>query len=289
MDASHLGEDVVADDGLVRGNTDAAIALYEAADVVQTVFADAGLGMELVFQNDLHAAERGVATALAQPVDGDVQSASTAQGSCQRVAHGQVVVVMGMEVEVRIGIAAQHLTEELDDLQGVHDAQRVGQHEAAHGCIDERIHELIDVLGRVLHAARPVFQVQVHADALVVGLAQRGLNVGNMSLGRLAQLLATVPQRALSQQVEGLAAGTLHPLHRLSVVDEAQHLDPVEHSHLVGIAAYHPDGLFFAFADACRRHFNAVDVEVAQQHSRYHELLVRQKRDAIGLLAVAKR
>ena len=55
MDAGHLCEHVVANDGLVGSNGNAAVALHQAADVVQPVFAYVGVGVELVLQDDLHA------------------------------------------------------------------------------------------------------------------------------------------------------------------------------------------------------------------------------------------
>ena len=156
VNTGHLRKHIVADDGLVGGNADATVALHQTTDVVELVLADAGLGIKLVLQNHLHARQRGIATTLAQTVHRDMQAAYTTQRSRQRVGHGKVVVVMGMEVEVGIGIMLHHLAEVLNDLQGIHNAQRVGQHETAYVLVDEGIHQLIDVLTGVLHPARPV-------------------------------------------------------------------------------------------------------------------------------------
>ena len=54
MDARHLREDMLANDGLVGGYGDAAETLDHARDVVELVFVDVGLGMELVFQDNLY-------------------------------------------------------------------------------------------------------------------------------------------------------------------------------------------------------------------------------------------
>ena len=90
--------------------------------------------MELVFQDSLNRGQRRIATTLPQPIHRDVQTSCATQHSSQRVRHRQVVVVMGMEVEMYIRIALLHLTEVLDDLQGIHHTQRVGQHETLNGC-----------------------------------------------------------------------------------------------------------------------------------------------------------
>ena len=80
MDACHLGEHVVADDGLVGGHGDAAVTLHETRDVVEFVLDDIRLRMELVLEDHLHARQRGVAATLTETVDRDVKSLGTTQG-----------------------------------------------------------------------------------------------------------------------------------------------------------------------------------------------------------------
>ena len=66
---------------------------------------------------------------------------------------------MGMEVEMGIGIALDHLAKILNALQGIHNTQRVRQHKTADTTVAEGIHELIDIEGRILHTVRPVLKV----------------------------------------------------------------------------------------------------------------------------------
>ena len=73
---------------------------------------------------------------------------------------------MGMEIEMRLRIALHHLAEILDDLQGIHHTQGIRQHETLDIRCHQLVHQLIDVFGRILHTVRPVFQIQIHADAL---------------------------------------------------------------------------------------------------------------------------
>ena len=110
-----------------------------------------------------------------------------------------------------------------------------------------------------------------------------------MLLRRLAQLLLTMLQRALGQQVDDLTAAVGNPVNALVAVHKAEHLDPLQTVYLLGIAANHPHTVLLAVAHPCRPHLNAVHIEVVQQHAGYHQLLVRQERHAVGLLAVAQR
>ena len=52
---------------------------------------------------------------------------------------------MRMEIEVSIGIPLHHFPEVLYALQWVHDAQRVGKHEAFDAAVTKSIHQLVDV------------------------------------------------------------------------------------------------------------------------------------------------
>ena len=146
MNSGHLRKHILADDGLVGCDGNAAIAFHQSRDGIQLVFVDVGLGMELVFQDYLHARERGIAATLAQSVHRDMQSLAAAEHRSQRIAHRQVVVVVGMEVEVHAGIALLHLSHIFHHLQWVQNAQGVGQHEATDVHLGQRIEHGIDIL-----------------------------------------------------------------------------------------------------------------------------------------------
>ena len=88
-----------------------------------------GLRIEVVLQDSLYRGQRCIAAPLAQPVHGDVQSLGSAQHGSQRVGNGKIIIVMGMKIEVYVGVSLHHLPEILNDLQGIHHTQRVGQHE----------------------------------------------------------------------------------------------------------------------------------------------------------------
>ena len=195
---------------------------------------------------------------------------------------------MGVEVEVGIGITLDHLTEVLDALQGVHDTQRVGQHETTDAAVAEGIHELIDIEGRVLHAVRPVLEVEVDGESLLAGILHLTEDIVDMGLWRLLQLFLTMAQGAFRQEVDGLAATTLDPIDTLSAIHEAEHLDMFELVDLLRITADHADGLFLTFGNACRCHFDAIDIQVVEQHTGNDKFLVGQETDTTGLLTVAQ-
>ena len=127
-------------DWLVGCNGNTAIAFDHATDSVELILTDVGTSVELVFQDDLDTRQWGIATALTQPIDRHMEAAGATIYGSQRVRNGQVVVVVGMEVEVGIRIALHHLAHIVDNLQRVHDTQRVGEHEAAYACVNQRIH-----------------------------------------------------------------------------------------------------------------------------------------------------
>ena len=83
MDTSHLGEHIITNDGLIGGDGDTTITLHEARDIVEFVLMDVGLGMELILEDHLHTRQRGITTALPQPIDSDMQTLGTTENGCQ--------------------------------------------------------------------------------------------------------------------------------------------------------------------------------------------------------------
>ena len=281
--ARHLGEDVLADNGLVRGNDNAAIRLDDAADIVQAALIDARHGLEMVFQDGLHGGQRGIAGPLSQPVDGGVQSPAPAQDGSQDVGDGQVIIVVRVEVEVRIGIPLHHLAHILDDLQGIEYAQRAADRTAAEG-----IHQLVHIVGRFLHAAAPVLQVKVRLQALRLGIVHHAKDVGNVLVRRLLQLVTAMLQRAFAQQVDDTATGGANPVNGFMPVHEAQHLDTGQEPAAFRPVADDFHGVVLSLGHTGGSHFHAVHLEVVQEQPGNHQFLVGNEGHAAGLLAVAQ-
>ena len=291
MNASHLREDILTDNRLIGGYGDATETLDHARDVVQLVLVDVRLGVELILQNNLYRGQWRIATTLAQTVHGDVQSLGTTQHGSQRVRHRQIVVVVGVEVEMHLRIALHHLTEILHHLQGIHHAQSVREHETRNLSISQfcqGVHQLIYIFWRILHAVRPVLQIEVDREPLAVGILHLFNNIGNVLLGGLVQLVRAMLQRTLCQQVDDTTATVGYPIDRLPAIHKAQHLDTIQTVYLTGITAYHRHSVLLTVRHARRSHLDAVHIDLVQQLTRHHEFLVGQERDAIGLLAIAQ-
>ena len=194
-----------------------------------------------------------------------------------------------MEIKVRVGIALNHLSEIFYALQRVHNSQRIGQHESADSNIAKRVHNLINIDGRLLHSVAPILKIQVHGDAFLSGIFHLANYIFYVFLGRFLQLLSAVFQRAFGQQINGFTTTLHNPVDALSAVDKAQHLYPFKLVNLCGIAANHANRLFLALRNTSRRHFYAVNIQIVKQHTGNYQLLVGQKRNTAGLFAIAQR
>ena len=244
-----MREYVLAHDGLVGSHGNARIALYESAHLAQTVLADACVKMELVLEYGLHTRKRSVAAALAKTVYRYVESACTIAHGSKGVAHGKVVVVVGVKVEMGRWITLGHLLEELCHLHGVEDAERVGQEKTPDTALHERVHHLIDIGGRVLHATAPVLKIEVDSHALLRRIGQGAVDVVDVLLGGLLELLGAMLERTLGKEVHHTAAALVNPVDRLMAVDKAEHLHPIQLAHARRIAADHAHGVLLALRD----------------------------------------
>ena len=72
--------------------------------------------------------------------------------SCQHIAGGKVVVVVGMEVEAQGRVALRHLFEVSSRKDWIQYAQGVGQHETLYTFVFEGVDKLKHILWRVFHA-----------------------------------------------------------------------------------------------------------------------------------------
>ena len=126
MNASHLCEDGTAGDGLVGWNSDTAIALHHVCHFVQFLLVDMCACVEMILQNGLNRGQRRIAGTLAESVDGCVKAACTAQYGSEDIRYGQVVVVVGVEVKMNVGIALHHASHVADEVQRIEYAEGVG-------------------------------------------------------------------------------------------------------------------------------------------------------------------
>ena len=146
MYASYLREYATTHNGFVWWDSDTAVALHQVAHLVELLLVDVGLGMEVVLEDGLHTSQGGVTCTLSQSVDSRVESFASTEYSSQHIAHGQVVVVVGMKIKMHVGISLHHLTHVTDELQRVEHPQGIGQHDSSDTDAFQPIHQLENVV-----------------------------------------------------------------------------------------------------------------------------------------------
>ena len=247
MHTSYLGKDIVSYNRCIRSHGNAAVTFNQSGNIVQTVFLDIGLCLEHILQNHLNARQWCIATAFAQTIHGNVKTLGAAQYGSQRVAHSQIVVVMGMEVEVRIRITAHHLAHILHTLQWVQNTQRIRKKEALDRQFYQLIHHHEEIVTTVTHTARPVLQVKIHGESLAQSIVDGLLDMSEMLLRRHFELLGAVLVATLSQEVDDMTAAFGNPIHTLVVIHESQYLNGIQLTNGLGITANASDSILFAF------------------------------------------
>ncbi|OPZ96103.1 MAG: hypothetical protein BWY72_01817 [Bacteroidetes bacterium ADurb.Bin416] len=112
--------------------------------------------------------------------------------SSQDIGHGQVVIVVGVEVERQVGVAFHHLPAERSGVGRMEDTQRVWQHEMLNGLIFQTVHQEEHVLRGMLNAVGPVLQVNIDADTLGRGQRDFFFDILEMLFRGFAELFGHV-------------------------------------------------------------------------------------------------
>jgi hypothetical protein len=131
----------------------------------------------------------------------------------------------------------------------------------------------IDIVWAIAIAVRPVFQIEVDAQALRVRPIEGCPDVGDMRLGRLAKLTTTVSLAALGQQVQHLASGAPDPIHACPAIGEPQHLDPLNQAAFPGPVDDLGHGAGLARGHARRGDLDPIDPHLFEQDLGKVELL----------------
>ena len=288
MHTGHLRKHTLARNRTVGRNRDAGIAFHHPAHFVQPAFVNICLCIELVFQYHLHTGQRGIPCPLAQAVDRGMDTPATAQHGSQHVGNGQVVIVMGMEVEMHARITFHHLADVTQQIQWIQDAQRIRQHETPDFRIFQSIHQCKDIVRRMLHAIAPVFQIDVYGNAQFFGIIQRTTDVGHVLLQRFLQLVRTMVFRTLTQQIDVFTPASMNPIQRSVSVYKPQNFHPVEPPGLARPLANATHCIHLPLGYPSRSHLYAIHVQVLQQRTGYHQLFMRHETYATGLFPVAQ-
>ena len=267
---------------------DTGIGLDQPAHMVDVLLDDRVTHLQMVVQHSRNARQGRVAGPLPQPVDGRMDSPYARLDSGHDIRHGQIVIVVGMEVEMQFRITLDHLAAERIALVGSEHAERIGDHETRDRPIAQRVDHPVNVILGKAHAVRPVLQIEIDRDTLGRGSLDRLANIGYVLFGRLAQLQLAMAQRTFGKQIHHAASGIGDPPQRNSAVDETQNLHPVEKTAFLGPAGDTPHRLELSVGNPGRGYLNPVDMQFVEQQTRDAQLLAHGKRHSRSLLAVAQ-
>ena len=85
---------------------------------MQTALVHAGFNPSHIGKHCLHAGQRGVAGTLSKTIDTSVNAFAAGLYGRQSVGHRQVIVVVGVEIEMDSGEAGHHSADKLAHLSG---------------------------------------------------------------------------------------------------------------------------------------------------------------------------
>ncbi len=287
MNASNLRKHALAGNGFVWRNSNTAVTLHESRHLAQTTLVNMREDMKVVVQDGLYASKRRVSCSLTQAVDTCMDAPASCSNCGKHIADSQVVIIMGMEVEAARRIALHHLSHKAGKFHWIEDSECVGQHDAFYRHLAKLVHQSKNIVGTILHAVAPVLEIEIYGESFLTGIVYGLQDIVKMFLNGFVELFLTVFLRTFSKKIKDLTPTLCYPIYREIAVNEPEHFYPLEHTCLISIATYHLHGVLLVLRHSCRRHLYAVNVDVAQQHSRYHQFLVRQKRHAACLFAVA--
>ena len=137
-----------------------------------------------------------------------------------------------MKIEMQLRISAHHLTHETQHLQGIQYAQRIRKHEATNVFMSQCIYHGKYIVRRMFHTVTPILQVDIDTDTQLRRISQRRTNIRQMFFRAFLQLVDTMVQGSLTQQVDILTTTVTYPVQRSMSVDKPQHLHAMQPSCL---------------------------------------------------------
>ena len=181
------------------------------------------------------------------------------------IGHGQVIVIMRMEIKMYHGIALHHTATVLLSGIGVENSQRIGQHHALYRHRSQGIHQVKDIFGRAFHSVAPVLQINVHLHAAAHSILNGAAYIPDMLIGRLAQLRGNVLEAALAEQVHYAAAGHHYPISRAVLIHKSQHLHAAQQTVALRPLGNTLHAILLAVRYHGRCNLHAVHIQVRQQ------------------------
>ena len=108
MDATTLGEYKFPDERFIGGNPDSGERFHYFGNPVKFLLFHVGFHFQVVLYCGDHTGERRIARSFAQSIDCCVDTPDPSLDGMEHIGNGQVVIVMGMEVEGHIRIGLNH-------------------------------------------------------------------------------------------------------------------------------------------------------------------------------------
>ena len=108
--------------------------------------------MEVIIEHSHYRSDRCVSRTLSQTVYRGVYTLDAGFDRRHSIRHGEVVIVVAVEIEVDVRIALYHHPAETVGLVRIEDSKGVREHNAPDRAILEGIHHTEDIVRRVLHS-----------------------------------------------------------------------------------------------------------------------------------------
>ena len=285
-----MAEGVEPDDRLVRLHVHAGKVLHHARGRYQVLRVDAGACTDEVLPRaDRHhdLLERGVARALAEPVDRafHLTRAGAHRGHAVGRAEAEVVVAVHGERDlVRALHVLQDAADELLELVRDRVADGVGDVDRRRAGLDHLSQHAVDEFGV---GAGGVHRAELHVVAVALGLGHHLPRLLQDGLLVLAQLMRDVDVAAAEEDVQPRLLRVAHRLPALVHVVRhgAAEGGDLGAAHLLGDAV---DRVEIGRAGRREAGLDRVDAH-ALEHLRDLQLLVGREGDTGGLFAVAQR
>ena len=182
MNAGYLCKYIIADHRFVGWDTNTRIGFDHFAYRVDFFFFQIGCYLCMVVQNSKDTCQWSISSTFSQSVHSDVDAFNTGFYCFKHVGNSQIVIVMCMKIEMKVGIASYHFFAKQTGFVWIENSQSVGKHEAFNVFVFQRIHHEKNIILRIAHSIRPVFEVDIYSNAHIAGICQYLLYIGNMFL-----------------------------------------------------------------------------------------------------------
>ena len=108
------------------------------------------------------------------------------------ICNGQIIIVVGVKIETSFRIGFNHFAAKLVCFVRIKNSQRIGQHDTVDIEFQQFGNHKMNVIFRIAHTVRPVFEIYIHPDSKLISVINRLFYVFDMLLRSFSQLLGNV-------------------------------------------------------------------------------------------------